>query len=50
MATQVLQPVATSETVFYIDPSEHFRPEGKKEENFRNFSLDNVSFSSEHIV
>lgn len=46
MATQVLQPLPVNENIFYIDPSEHFRPEGKNEENFRNYSLDSVSNSN----
>lgn len=49
MATEVVS--VQSETlwkkpedpIYYIDPSEHFRPEGKKEEEFRVYTLDKVS-------
>ena len=34
----------SSSKIYYVDPSEHFRPEGKKkEENYRQFSLNAVS-------
>ena len=45
MATQVdsynVDPF--NKKIFYVDPSEHFRPEGKPSEDFRRFSLHDVS-------
>lgn len=31
------------EPIFMLDPSELFRPEGKKEEQFRQYTMDKVS-------
>lgn len=43
-ATPELWKKSGGDPIFMIDPSELLRPNGKKEDEFRNFSLDQVSF------
>ena len=45
MATDISCPIEEifSTKVLYIDPSEHYRPEGKPEEEFRYYSETDVS-------
>jgi len=46
MATEVLSVLPS---IYYVDPSEHFRPEGKPEKEFRNFSEHDDSYIARRV-